>query len=111
MKSLIFTGAVMVGLLASGTAWADTDCHVPVASWQPREVLRQQLEQQGSQVQRIKVDDGCYEVRGVDANGQRFKAKYTPDTLLLLKMKIKEEHEREQRHERSQDARPETPSR
>ena len=39
-------------------------------------------------MQRIKLDDGCYEVRGVDAQGQRFKAKYAPNTLLLLKMKI-----------------------
>jgi hypothetical protein len=104
MKSLTFASAVLTGLLVSGVAWADTDCHVPVASWQPREVLRQQLEQQGWQVQRIKVDDGCYEVRGVDAQGQRFKAKYAPDTLLLLKMKIKEDHEREERRERIQGA-------
>lgn len=101
MKALTLASAVWIGLLTSGATWADTDCHVPVASWQPREVLRQQLEQQGWQVQRIKVDDGCYEVRGVDAQGQQFKAKYTPDTLLLLKMKTKEAHEGEQRRERS----------
>ena len=34
---------VLAGLLMGGAAWADTDCHVPVQDWQPREVLRQQL--------------------------------------------------------------------
>ena len=63
MKSRFFAGAVLAGLLVSGTVWADTDCNVPVAEWQSREALRQQLELQGVQVQRIKVDDGCYEVR------------------------------------------------
>lgn len=106
MKSHFLAAAILLSLLGNGSAWADTECHVPVARWQPREVLRQQLEQQGWQVQRIKVDDGCYEVRGVDAQGQRFKAKYTPDTLLLLKIKIKEAHGRDQHRERSQDARP-----
>ena len=66
MKSLTFTGAVLAGLVFSGTALAAEDCTDPVADWQPRETLRLQLEQHGWEVQRIKVDDGCYEVRGVD---------------------------------------------
>lgn len=89
MKYRGFAAALLACLLGSGTVLADTDCHVPVAEWQSREALRYQLEQQGSQVQRIKVDDGCYEVRGIDADGNRFKAKYTPDTLRILKMEIK----------------------
>lgn len=89
---------VLAGLLMGGAAWADTDCHVPVQDWQPREVLRQQLEQQGWQVQRIKVDDGCYEVRGIDAEGNRFKAQYAPDSLRLQKIKIKNGGHGEQRH-------------
>ena len=92
MKSRFFAGAVLAGLLVSGTVWADTDCNVPVAEWQSREALRQQLELQGVQVQRIKVDDGCYEVRGIDAEGNRFKAQYAPDSLRLQKIKIKNGH-------------------
>ena len=79
---------VLAGLLMGGAAWADTDCHVPVQDWQPREVLRQQLEQQGWQVQRIKVDDGCYEVKGIDDRGNKFKAKYAPATLRVRKLEI-----------------------
>lgn len=105
MKFRFFAGAVLAGLLVSGAVWADTDCNVPVAEWQSREALRQQLELQGVQVQRIKVDDGCYEVRGIDAQGNRFKAKYAPDTLRMLKIKIKEGRHGEGRHRDKRDSR------
>lgn len=102
MKSLVFAVAILAGLLTSGAVWADIDCNVPQKAWQPREALRQQLEQQGLQVHRIKVDDGCYEVRGVDAQGKRFKAKYAPDTLKALKMETKDDEPGERRRERIQ---------
>ena len=43
--------------------------------------------QQGWQIQRLKIDDGCYEVRGTDAQGRSFKAKLDPETLKVLKLK------------------------
>lgn len=73
-------------LLVSGSAFADDDCHDPVASWQPRENLRQQLEAQGWTVFRIKVDDGCYEVKGRDPNGRLMEAEYSPATFELMEM-------------------------
>ena len=104
MKSLAIAAAVLASLLASGAAWADTDCNVPVQDWQSREVLRQQLEQQRFQVHRIKVDDGCYEVRGIDAEGNRFKAQYAPNTLRVLKMEIKHGRQGESRHGNHKDS-------
>lgn len=89
MRSRILAATVMVGILVSGAAWADDDdCVVPAAKWQPREVLRRQIEQKGWIVQRIKVDDGCFEVRGMDRLGNRFKAKYAPDSLRIRKLEI-----------------------
>ncbi len=105
MKSFVFAGLVIFSLLSSGAAWADTECNVPFADWQPREVLRQQLEQQGVQVQRIKVDDGCYEVRGIDRQGKRFKAKYAPDSLKVVKIEIKDDRQGEAQRERNRDGR------
>lgn len=89
MKRRILAIAVLAGMLASGAVWAESDCVAPVADWQPREVLRQQLEQRGWTVQRIKVDDGCYEVRGTDRLGNKFKAKYAPDSLRIRKLEVK----------------------
>lgn len=88
MKSLTRTGVILASLVLGGTALADDDCTDPVADWQPRESLRLQLEQHGWEVQRIKVDDGCYEVRGVDKIGNAFKAKYAPASLRIRKLEI-----------------------
>ncbi|MFT0548649.1 PepSY domain-containing protein [Allopusillimonas ginsengisoli] len=89
MKPLTLAGAALAGLIISSTALADDHCTDPVADWQPREVLRQQLEQHGWTVNRIKVDDGCYEVKGVDKNGNKFEAKYAPASLQIRKLEIK----------------------
>ena len=71
-------------LLLSGTALADDDCDDPVANWQPRENLREKLEAEGWTVHRIKVDDGCYEVKGVDSNGVRAEASFAPASLMMM---------------------------
>jgi hypothetical protein len=42
---------------------------------------------QGWQIQRLKIDDGCYEIRGTDRQGRSFKAKIDPETLKVLKLK------------------------
>ena len=80
--------AFAVSILVSGTALADKDCVDPVANWQSRDVLRERLEQRGWKVQRIKVGDGCYEVKGIDDRGNKFKAKYAPATLRVRKLEI-----------------------
>jgi hypothetical protein len=73
--------------LATLPTWADDDCDAPVARWQSREAVRQMATQQGWDVQRLKIDDGCYEVYGKDAQGRSFKAKVDPETLRVVKMK------------------------
>ena len=88
MKHLILAGVALAGALLGGAALADNECVDPVADWQPRGVLRQQLERQGWTVQRIRVEDGCYEARGVDRAGNRFKAKYAPASLRIHKLEI-----------------------
>ena len=73
--------------VATLPASADDDCDAPVERWQSREAVRQMAAQQGWQIQRLKIDDGCYEVRGIDAQGKAFKAKIDPETLKVLKLK------------------------
>ncbi len=92
MKPLLLASTALACALVGGSALADGDCVDPVAAWQSREVLRQQLEQRGWTVQRIKVDDGCYEVRGVDRLGNKFKAKYAPASLRIRKLEIDFDH-------------------
>lgn len=90
MKShpLLRRGLLVLSLgLATLPTWAGDDCEAPVSRWQSREALRQWATTQGWQVQRLKIDDGCYEIRGTDAQGRTFKAKIDPETFKVLKLK------------------------
>ena len=71
-------------------AWAGDDCDVPLQRWQSREAVRRMAVEKGWELQRLKIDDGCYEVRGRDAEGRRFKAKLDPETLEPVSMKWRE---------------------
>jgi hypothetical protein len=73
--------------LSALPATADKDCDAPLDRWQSRDAVRQMAAAQGWQIQRLKIDDGCYEVRGTDSQGRAFKAKIDPETLKVLKMK------------------------
>ena len=61
--------------LAALPASADDDCDAPLNRWQSRDAVHQMAAAQGWQIQRLKIDDGCYEIRGTDKNGRGFKAK------------------------------------
>jgi hypothetical protein len=41
-------------------------------------------------VNRIKVDDGCYEIRGHDAQGRRIEAKVHPGTFAVVEIEYEE---------------------
>jgi hypothetical protein len=92
--------APLVLAVAALPALASTDCDAPASQWQSRETVRQMAVQQGWQVERLKIDDGCNEIRGTDVQGRRFKAKLDPETLQVLKIKQRERKERERRRER-----------
>ncbi|MEN9437298.1 MAG: hypothetical protein RIR09_1953 [Pseudomonadota bacterium] len=87
--------------LAALPLWAEDDCDAPVQRWQSREAVRQMAAQQGWQIQRLKIDDGCYEIRGTDSQGRSFKAKIDPETLKVLK--IKPQRDRDREHDRERD--------
>lgn len=76
--------------LAAGSTLADDDCEAPVQQWQSREAVRQMAAAKGWQVQRLKIDDGCYEIRGADAQGRAFKVRIDPRTLEVVKIKHKD---------------------
>lgn len=88
--------------LAALPVLAEDDCDAPLSRWQTREAVRQMAIAQGWQIQRLKIDDGCYEIRGTDAQGGTFKAKIDPETLKVLKMK-REDHQRARKRDRDRD--------
>lgn len=75
--------------LPAGAALADDDCRVPMQDWQPREAVMALAKGQGWVVTRLEIDDGCYEVRGTDAEGHAIKATLDPGSLDLVEMRIR----------------------
>ncbi|HEX6001882.1 MAG TPA: PepSY domain-containing protein [Hyphomicrobiaceae bacterium] len=97
MKRAVLIAAILLGALAPGMAVADDDdCKVPMAQWQPREAVEQMAKARGWTVHRIKIDDGCYEIRGQDENGRAIKVKVDPASLAVIRVKYKQgEHGRD----------------
>jgi hypothetical protein len=77
----ILIAAAVLGLTAGSAAFAGDRCSAPKAEWQPEQALRQKLEGAGWKINRIKVDDGCYEVYGTDDKGQRAETYFDPKSL------------------------------
>lgn len=96
-----FVGLALVFL--SAPLLADDDCNDPVANWQPRKHLRQTLEAQGWTVYRIKVDDGCYEVRGLAPEGYRVEASFAPASLKLMELEREEDDDDHEHHDDDDD--------
>lgn len=89
-------------VLSVSPALASDDCDAPASRWQSRESVRQMAVQKGWEVHRLKIDDGCYEVRGTDAEGRGFKAKIDPETLEVVKLKQRD-RKRERNRERDRE--------
>ncbi|WP_276809216.1 PepSY domain-containing protein [Castellaniella defragrans] len=87
----------LAGIVAP--ALADDDCDVPVERWQTRDAVSQMARQKGWDLKRIKIDDGCYEVRGQDAGGRAFKAKLDPETLEIVEIRYRDHKDRERRRD------------
>lgn len=75
--------------LLAGPALADDDCRVPLADWQPRAAVEALAHRQGWTVERIRIDDGCYELRGRDGEGHAIKVTIDPGNLELVEMRIR----------------------
>lgn len=82
--------ALAVLVLAARPASAGKECEAPAEAWQPRSAVRALAERNGWRVDRLKVDDGCYEIKARDADGRRLKAKIDPASLKVIG--IKREH-------------------
>lgn len=105
---LTFRNAALAGLiLVSQSVHADDDCDRPTADWQSRRAVEQLAERSGWRIDKLKVDDGCYEIKGHDAEGRRFKAKLDPVTLEIVGMKREHQsRERDREHDHTQTDNP-----
>jgi hypothetical protein len=87
----------LLAFLPAAAAVADENCFVPMADWQPRDEVARMAEENGWTVRRIKIDDGCYEIDGSDAEGRRIEVTVHPATLQVLEFEYEDEDEDDDR--------------
>ena len=94
MKKYLIAVTLLASLGGAGVVLADDDdCRVPMADWQPREAVQKMAEAQGWTVRRIKTDDGCYEIKGRDAQGREIEVKVDPATLAIVEMEYDDDND------------------
>lgn len=94
--SILITAVTLTTLGVSYTALAADDCEVPMADWQPRTAVEQLAQSKGWAVRRIKIDDGCYEIKGRNATGEKIEVKIHPATLAIVEMEIEGEDDEDE---------------
>ena len=87
------TRLMLALLLSAGPVLADDDCRVPMTDWQPREAVVRLAQEKGWDLRRIRIDDGCYEVRGRDAEGRAIEVKLDPATLAVVEMEFEDDED------------------
>lgn len=88
MKKTVAMLAFLVALPATA-ALADEKCDVPPEQRQSFEALGKLAGDFGWTIDRMKIDDGCYELRVTDGSGNVLKVKIDPATLNVVDGKIK----------------------
>ncbi|WP_439521843.1 PepSY domain-containing protein [Marivita sp.] len=91
MKKTLTIFAILVGFSAGAASADDDDCFVPMADWHPREAVARMAMDNGWTVRRIKIDDGCYEIDGRDAQGRRIEVTVHPQTLNIIDFEYEDE--------------------
>ncbi|MCF6303743.1 MAG: PepSY domain-containing protein [Rhodobacteraceae bacterium] len=82
--SIISIFAALTMSPASPVLASGDECYVPMAQWQSRSSAILWAESRGWQVHRVKIDDGCYELYGLDGNGLEFEVKIDPSTFEIV---------------------------
>lgn len=89
--------------LPAAMAVAEDDCFAPMATWQPKEAVADLAARNGWIVRRIKIDDGCYEIIGTDAEGRSIEVTVHPQTLTVIALEYEADNA-----DKDEDDRPHT---
>jgi hypothetical protein len=86
----VATLAIAPALAGEGrTATSDHCRTTPGAARLPAEAIGKALEDLGYRVDRVKMDDGCYEARAVNDSGIPIEVRYHPATGDLVRARLR----------------------
>lgn len=81
--------ALAIAMAGPGIALAGDDCQRPMAQWQSRDSVTAHVHALGISTERLRIDDGCYEIRGRDGDGNLVGLKIDPASLAVLKLEVR----------------------
>jgi hypothetical protein len=87
MKQLILTAMMLMGTAGALHA-EEEDCYVRMSDWLPRSAILQLAADNAWDIYRIKTDDGCYQIRAIDAQGRPIEVTLNPATLEVLNLEF-----------------------
>ncbi len=93
MRKTLIILAFLAAWPAGAASAGEEGCFVPMSDWQPREAVAKLAESKGWRVRRIKIDDGCYEIAGRDAQGRAVEVTVHPATLQVIRIEYEEKED------------------
>ncbi len=87
--------ALLGALIAAGSApaFASDDSarcgNAPQNQWMSEDAIKAKAVEAGYDVRQVKVEDGCYEIYGIDAKGARLEVMMNPVSGETVKVKTK----------------------
>ena len=87
LKATVFVAALGAALpaIASGNEGCGD---APRSQWMTKQAVAAKVAAMGYKVRRVKVDDGCYEVYGIDRQGARVEIYLNPVSGKVVRQKI-----------------------
>jgi hypothetical protein len=85
VKTTLIIRATALSLACITSAYAGTHAEKcdsgPKQEWKPQAELERKLTDQGWKVKRVKIENGCYEVYGIDGKGTKVEVFFDPKTF------------------------------
>lgn len=90
MTNRIFLGALFALLLSQSTAFAAVKCTAhPKEEWMPQETLKKKIEAEGTKIKIFKVSGDCFEMYGLNRNGNKVETYYDTKTGEVIKSLVR----------------------
>ena len=89
LPAVLTVALALLGAAAAATPTlaADEDCpNHPQSEWMSQDAMTAKAKKLGYDVRGVKADDGCYQVKGYDKDGNRVQAYFDPVSGELLRL-------------------------
>ncbi|CAB4326786.1 MULTISPECIES: PepSY domain-containing protein [Brucella] len=86
---IIITAAALVALSATGAMAQKTQCDAKPLDEKSIDALVQLSNEFTWKISEMEIDNGCYELRVTDENGNVLKVKVDPETMKVVAGKVK----------------------